>query len=214
MLELYNIELEIYNIMLEINNYKVKDVINMEVKFNYFWGIMGFLGILGYVLENPIYYAFFAFFLLFLVPVFNKSGKTNENDKISKDGSSYDLYNVSIWLGSAVLIVDSLILIIWKTMDDFAAIGLLLGIMVYMANFFAYIGMDETARDERLRKIGTYAATYSWYITLVFVVFLVISMYWAQRMHDPVELLGVTIFVMVTTMLIANTILSRKGDID
>jgi L-asparagine transporter-like permease len=153
---------------------------------------------------------FFAFFLLFLVPVFNK---TKKNDKVSK-GSSYDLYNVSIWLGSAALIVDSLVLIIWKTMDDAVAIGLLLGIMVYIANFFAYIGMDETARDERLRKIGTYAATYSWYITLVFVVFLVITMYWGQNIHNPVELMGVTILVMVSTMLIANTVLSRKGDID
>ena len=68
--------------------------------------------------------------------------------------------------------------------------------------------MDKTARDERLRKIGTLAATWSWYITLVFVVFLVISMYWAQRIHDPIELMGVTIFVMVTTMLVANTILT------
>lgn len=187
----------------------------MELKFNYYWGLLGILGLLGYVLENPIYYVFFAFFLLFLVPVFIRSGKAKENDKVSKgEGSSYDLYNISIWLGSVVLIVDSLVLIIWKTLDDVVVIGLLLGIMVYMANFFAYIGMDEKVRDERLRKIGTYAATYSWYITLVFVVFLVITMYWAQNIHNPIELMGVTILAMVSTMLIANTVLSRKGDIE
>lgn len=185
----------------------------MEVKFNYFWGIMGFLGILGYVLGNPMYYVFFAFFLLFLVPVFNKAnnGEKKENNK---PGRNYDMYTVSIWLGSAALIVDSLVLVIWKTMDDFVAIGLLLGIMVYAANFFAYMGMEETARDERLRKIGTLAATWSWYITLMFICFLVITMYWSQNIHNPIELMGLTIFVMVSTMLVANTVLSRKGDID
>jgi L-asparagine transporter-like permease len=188
----------------------------MNVEFNYFWGLTGFLGILGYVLENPAYYVFFAFFMLFLIPVYNKNAKTEEKTvkKKSDADSNYNIYKVSIWLGSAALIVDSIVLIIWKTMDDFIAIGLLLGITVYMASFFAYLGMDKTARDERLRKIGTLAATWSWYITLVFVVFLVISMYWAQRIHDPIELMGVTIFVMVTTMLIANTILSRRGDIE
>jgi uncharacterized membrane protein YkgB len=74
--------------------------------------------------------------------------------------------------------------------------------------------MDKKAQDERLRKIGTYATTYSWYITLVFVSFLVLTMYWGQNIHNPIELMGVTIFVMTSTMLVANTILGRKGDID
>jgi len=36
----------------------------------------------------------------------------------------------------------------------------------------------------------------------------------ANRIRDPVELMGVTIFVMVAAMLVANLILSRKGDIE
>ncbi len=185
----------------------------LEAKFNYYWGFMGILGLLGYVLENPVYYVFFAFFLLFLGPVFNKAAR-KESVKKSSLETQHKMYNASIWLGSAILIVDSLYLMANKIMNDFTAIGLLLGIMIYMGSFFAYMGMDETARDERLRKIGTLAATWSWYITLVFISFLLISMYWAQRIHDPVELMGLTIFVLVTTMLIANTILSRKGDIE
>jgi L-asparagine transporter-like permease len=86
--------------------------------------------------------------------------------------------------------------------------------MAMITNFFTYVGMDKKAQDERLRKIGTYATTYSWYITLVFVSFLLINMYWAQNIHNPLELMGVIIFIMTSTMLIANTILSRKGDID
>lgn len=187
----------------------------MEIEFNYYWGLMGILGLLGYVLENPLYYIFFAFFLFFLIPVYDKlkgNGKTKEmKPNIEKD---YNSYKIIIWIGSALLILSSLALIIWKTMNDFVVTGLLLGIMFYIVSFFAYIGMDETVKDERLRKIGTLSATWSWYITLVFVGFLVISMYWAQRIHDPVELMGVTIFVMVTSMLVVNIILSRRGDIE
>jgi len=189
----------------------------MKVKFNYFWGLLGVLGFLGYILENQIYYVFFAFFLLFLVPVSNKIGKKEENKQKHSDsdeGRNYNVYNVSIWLGSAALMVSGLIMMATKTMSDLLAVILLLGITAYMANFFTYVGMDKKAQDERLRKIGTFATTYSWYITLVFISFLVITMYWAQKIHNPIELMGVTIFVMTSTMLIANTILSRKGDID
>ncbi|WP_414469996.1 hypothetical protein [Methanobacterium sp. ACI-7] len=181
----------------------------MKTKFNYFWGLLGILGLLGYVLENPIYYVFFAFFALFLIPVFNKN--TNKEKNVSND---YNMYKIGIWLGSALLIVNSLFLMVYKTMNDFVAAGLLFGIIVFVGYFFAYLGMEKTAKDERLRKIGTLAATWSWYITLVFLSFLVINMHWAQRIHDPIELMGLTIFVMVTTMLIANTILSRRGDIE
>lgn len=185
----------------------------MEVKFNVFWGLLGILGLLGYVLGDPIYYAFFAFFLFFLSPVFNKA-KGNGEKENKKSERNYDMYKMSFWAGSALLIVVSLYLMATKTMNDFTAIGLLLGILIYVSSFFASIGMEKTARDERLRKIGTLAATWSWYITLVFVSFLVVSMYWANRIHDPIELMGLVIFVMVSTMLVANAILGRIGDVD
>lgn len=126
----------------------------------------------------------------------------------------FNSYNVSIWFGCAALMVSGLIMIATKTMNDLLAIILLLGITAIMTNFFDFMGMDQKNQDERLRKIGTFATTYSWYISLVFVSFLVISMYWAQNIHNPFELMGVTIFIMTSTMLIANTILNRKGDID
>ncbi len=74
--------------------------------------------------------------------------------------------------------------------------------------------MDKKAQDERLRKIGTFATTYSWYITLVFVSFLVLNITGPRIYITPFELMGVTLFVMTSTMRIANTILSHKGDID
>jgi hypothetical protein len=196
----------------------------MNLEINYYWGMIGILGLLGYVLENPVYYVFFTFFILFLIPVYNKiknhnvkeeSNKSNEKDRHSITmGKDYNLQNMSIWLGSAALMFSGLTLMITKTMSDLLSVILLLGIMALLTNFFTYVGMDKEAQDERLRKIGTFATTYSWYITLVFVSFLVLNMYWAQNIHNPLELMGVTILVMTSTMLIANTILSRKGDID
>lgn len=184
----------------------------MEQNFNNYWGLLGILGLLGYVLENPIYYVFFAFFLIFFVPIF-KTDKNNNSNSSSVD-KNYNKYKLGILVGSAILIVDSLYLMAFKTLNDLIAIGLLFGIIIYVGSFFAYIGMEKTAKDERLRKIGTMAATWSWYITLMFICFLLISMQWAGRIHNPVELMGLLVFVMVTTMLIANTILSQIGDIE
>lgn len=192
----------------------------MEIKFNYFWGILGFMGLLGYVLENPNYYVFFIFFLFFLIPIFNKTGQDKDAKQAQKETSvteelkSYNRYNLGIWLGSAILIVDSLVMIIWKTMNDIMAIGILLGIIVYISSFFTYIGMEKHNREERLRKIGTTAATYSWYFTLIFLCFLVVNMFWAQNWHNTAEILGLTIFVMVSTMISVNTYLNFKGDIE
>ena len=189
----------------------------MKIEFNYFWGLLGILGFLGYIFENQIYYVFFAFFLLFLVPIFNKIGKKEENkDKHPNlnESKSYNVQNISIWLGSAALMFSGLIMMVTKTMSDLLVVIILLGATAYLTNFFIYVGMDKKAQDERLRKIGTFATTYSWYITLMFISFLVINMYWAQNIHNPIELMGVTIFVMTSTMLIVNTILNRKGDID
>jgi hypothetical protein len=195
--------------------------LEIKIEINYFWGILGFLGLLGYVLENPVYYTFFAFFLLLLVPILNeKLGTENTTKKeeyktgTSNDLNRYDFYNVSIWLGSAALIVDSLVLIIWKTMNDALAIGLLLGVMVFMTNFFSYIGIEKSTQDERIRKIGTLSTTYSWYVTIVFVSFLLITSYWSGVVRTGTELLGVTIFVMVTTMIGTNTYMKLKGDIE
>jgi hypothetical protein len=206
------------------NSEIVKMVKQMNLEINYYWGMIGILGLLGYVLENPVYYVFFTFFILFLIPVYNKiknhnvkeeSNKSNKKDRHSITmGKDYNLQNVSIWLGSAALMFSGLTLMITKTMSDLLSVILLLGIMALLTNFFTYVGMDKEAQDERLRKIGTFATTYSWYITLVFVSFLVLNMYWAQNIHNPLELMGVTILVMTSTMLIANTILIRKGDID
>jgi NADH:ubiquinone oxidoreductase subunit 6 (subunit J) len=125
-----------------------------------------------------------------------------------------DWYKISMWLASAALIIAGLVMIIWKTIDEALVITVLLGAIVIMFNFFQYLGMEKKSRDERIRKIGTLAATYSWYTTLVFMCFLLFSGYYAHRDFKVAELFGLVIFVMVSTMLIINSALNLKGDIE
>jgi phosphatidylserine decarboxylase len=49
-----------------------------KFRINWFWGFIGCLGILGFILKEPGYYAFFAFFLFFLEPVVRSSRKSKQ----------------------------------------------------------------------------------------------------------------------------------------
>ncbi|MBM4240450.1 MAG: hypothetical protein FJ150_02040 [Euryarchaeota archaeon] len=129
------------------------------------------------------------------------------------DKKIIDPYRVSMWLGSAILIILAVYMIIWKTVDDFIAIMVLVGILIIVVNFLSYIGMEKP-KDERLKKIGTLAATYSWYITLAFMCFLLFSGYYSHRVFKPAELFGLVIFVMISTMLVINECLNLKGDVE
>ena len=99
-------------------------------------------------------------------------------------------------------------------MNDILAITLLIGVMIFTTTFFTYLGMENPEKDERIRKIGTISATYSWYVTISFVCFLLITGYWSGVPRTSTELLGVTIFVMVTTLIGTNTYLKYKGDVE
>jgi len=40
-----------------------------KIKIHWFWGFVGLLGVLGFILKEPGYYVFFSFFLFFLEPI-------------------------------------------------------------------------------------------------------------------------------------------------
>jgi hypothetical protein len=59
----------------------------MQFKLNRAWGFVGLLGLLGYVLNEPLYYVFFTFFIFFADPVFwNK--KNGSRSAPPEEGSS------------------------------------------------------------------------------------------------------------------------------
>jgi hypothetical protein len=72
----------------------------------------------------------------------------------------------------------------------------------------------EEPKDERLKKIGTTATTYSWHLTLLILCSILISSIWSGDKSVSIASLGLILFVMVATMLGVNIYLNRKGDVD
>ena len=166
-------------------------------------GLLGFLGILGYVLNEPAYYVFFAFFLN-LYPVFLD---------LKKGESKISIYKLITWFGSGLLILSGVILIVTRTTSYVLGVIVLVGIFAFMIGFYEYIGMDEP-KDERLKKIGTTATTYSWHLTLLIICSILISSIWSGDKSISIASLGLILFVMVATMLGVNIYLNRKGDVN
>jgi hypothetical protein len=136
--------------------------------------------------------------------------ETKSTRKIDKQ---YKASKALMWVASALLLVPAVYMIIWKTFNDIIAIAVVLGALIIIISFFSYIGMDKPA-DERLMKVGTMSATWSWYITLMFMCFLLFSGFYTPRQFQPAELFGLVIFVMVSSMLVLNTYFNRKGDVE
>jgi|AGTN01.2.fsa_nt_gi hypothetical protein len=120
----------------------------------------------------------------------------------------------SFWLGSLLLIATVAIIYVGQEINDVTAIGALLGTTLMLSSFFDYIGASRDARDERARRIGTLAATWSWYITLAFTGMLLAFSYWNQREFTTAHLLSTIVFIMIASMLVVNTYFNLKGDVE
>jgi hypothetical protein len=139
---------------------------------------------------------------------FMKKNKMN-----NKSVDPYKLNRGLIWIGSIILLICAVYMIILKTLNDFITIAVLIGALIIITSFFSYIGMDNP-KDERLMKLGTTSATWSWFTTLGFVCFLLFSGFYSNRQFQPTEIFGLVIFVMVSTMLVTNTYFNLKGDVE
>jgi hypothetical protein len=126
----------------------------------------------------------------------------------------YGVIKASMWLGYLVMLGLGAVLVVYEPADGNSTLAVLFCVVIFTANFFAYIGLEQPAKDERARKIGTTAATYSWFATLCAMCFVYI---WdvAFNMHLSVpRYLGAMLLVMIVTMAVFNLYLGRKGDVD
>jgi Ni,Fe-hydrogenase I cytochrome b subunit len=73
--------------------------------------------------------------------------------------------------------------------------------------------MSKPAEDERLKKVGTLAATYSWLVTIVSMCFLMGTGYWNGRVFAQEELFGLVMVVMVVSLLGFNVFFRSMGDV-
>lgn len=132
----------------------------------------------------------------------------------TKSAEQLGIVKASMWLGYLLVLSIGAVLIIYEPVDGNAALTVLFIVSIFTANFFAYIGLEKPTKDERARRIGTLAATYSWFITLVAMCFVYI---WdvAFNMHLTVpRYLGILLWVMVVTMASLNFYFGRKGDVE
>lgn len=146
-----------------------------------------------------------------------KLSKDNIRLEIMNDNQNNDqlgIIKASMWLGYVVMLGMGAVLVIFEPADGNATLAVLFCVAIFTANFFAYIGLEKPAKDERARRIGTLAATYSWYVTLVAMCFVYI---WDVAFNAGLSVprfLGTTLIVMIVTMAGLNFYYERKGDID
>jgi hypothetical protein len=178
----------------------------MENKLKYLLlGFLVILGVSGYVFgSSNVFYYFIIPLLGLLVSYWITEAKNK---------GKMDVFNIITWIGSGALILSGVMLIITKTTSYVLGIIISLGILAFMIGFYEYIGMEEP-KDERLKKIGTTAATYSWHITLLLIGSFIVSSIWSGDKNISIASLGLILFVMVATMLGANVYLNRKGDVN
>ncbi len=129
-------------------------------------------------------------------------------------GGNFRWTAASFWLGTLVLIAASAHMFITHAMNDITAVAVLFGVMVMITSYFTYIGMDKEGRDERARKIGTMAATFSWYGSLTFVGFVAVFSFWGGRQFTAAEVFGIAIFLMTAIMAVVTAYYHYRGDVE
>jgi hypothetical protein len=131
-----------------------------------------------------------------------------------KNSEQMGIVKVSMWLGYLVMLGLGVYLAVWQPADGNSTLIVLFCVVMFTANFFAYLGMEKPVKDERARKIGTTAATYSWFVTLCAMCFVYIwDVAFSLGMGVP-RFLGIALLVMIVSMAGLNLYLGRKGDVE
>lgn len=177
--------------------------VKTELKF--IFGLLVILGILEYIFKSTILFYYVIFPLGGLLVSYFITDAKNEG--------KIDVFKISIWIGSAALILSGVILAVTKTMNNILAAVIFVGVLAFMISFFSYIGMEEP-KDERLRKIGGAAATHSWHITLLIICSFLVSSIWSGEEYIRISSLGLILLVMVATMIGGNIYFNMKGDVE
>jgi hypothetical protein len=129
-------------------------------------------------------------------------------------------YNLTILIGIFELLMLAAILIIRSNANfpEYDAIALVaaIGLITFGGNLFFFLGMRKPVMDERTRKIGTAAMTYSWYATLIAICVLVMLYYASpfRLMLDAGQIFGTLLLVMVVSMVAFIAYFNLKGDVE
>lgn len=122
---------------------------------------------------------------------------------------------ISMVLGGALLVFSGVLMLLNDTLDGILWLEVLLGLGLFGGGLFEYLGMSKPLKDERTARIGTRAATYSWYSMLVLVSFMamVFGFGGGDKITMP-QAVGAMLIFMVVSILGFNWYLGRKGDVE
>jgi hypothetical protein len=132
-----------------------------------------------------------------------------------KSISMVEARTISMMLGGALLIACGVVLIMGDTIDNILWLEVLLGLGLFGGGLFEFLGLREPLKDERVARIGTRAATYSWYSVLVMVGFMamVFGLGGGHKITMP-QAVGSILIAMVVSIFLFNWYLGRKGDVE
>lgn len=74
-------------------------------------------------------------------------------------------------------------------------------------------GEERYKGDERTRKIGAYAAAYSWFFTILAISVIFWADYLGLRKFTGQEALGAVMLFMVASLILSRWHIARKGDV-
>lgn len=134
----------------------------------------------------------------------------DEEEKMKKSMKAW-------WLLAKVAVLAALLLLVlWSgvnTVSVSAVISMLIAIIV--VGFLRWKRTAEVPEsDERTKKLGAYAATYSWLFTLVLIAVLFWVDYFTVVKMTVAQVLGITLFVMVLSMNVFRWYFGKEGDVE
>ena len=114
-----------------------------------------------------------------------------------------------------VLLAVLVLAVLWRGVNtEGVSIVISMITVVLLIWFVKWKRMNELPeRDERTKKLGAYAATYSWLVTLMLIAGLFWIEYLAVVTLTVTQVLGVTLLVMVLSLNLFRWYFLRKGDV-
>jgi hypothetical protein len=136
--------------------------------------------------------------------------KRGEKEKMKKRPKT-------MWMIAQAAVLAALLLaVLWSganTVSVSAMMSMIIAVLiVWVVRWKRTVDVPE--RDERTRKLGAYAATYSWLLTLVLIAVLFWVDYFTVVTLTVAQALGATLFVMVLSMNVFRWYFSGKGDVE
>ena len=123
----------------------------------------------------------------------------------------------TMWmLARAAILAVLLFVVLWSgvnTVSVSAVISMIIAVLiVWVVRWRRTVDVPES--DERTKKLGAYAATYSWLLTLVLIAVLFWIDYFTVVTLTVAQALGTTLFVMVLSMNVFRWYFSKRGDVE